>query len=279
MEIIFAGKRHSPGGNRYCHASTGNIIVAIAGFILLASMVMGFTSHEYQEKQPPIRIMMLGDSITHGTRHRDSYRYYLWKSLVDADIIFDFVGSLSENHGGNPEWADYKGRAFDPDHEGHQAWRAENILRGVSSQRTNNLNVWLEEYTPDIALIHLGTNDIFLGQSHESTVEELDQIIRILRADNPYVVILLAQLIPSNLRGTVMPIEDLNMRINGIAEEMSQPGSPVLLVNHYTGFSIETDTYDGVHPNKRGAEKMAARWFEALKPVIAERFPMHIPSA
>ena len=279
MEEKVVNEKRLPNRKDNRRLPLGSVRVAFAGIILLASIGMGFARPESPREQTPLRIMMLGDSITQGAYYNDSYRYYLWKALVDADIEFDFVGSLSANYGGNPNWVAYKGQTFDPDHEGHWGWCAENILRGIKGQRKNNLKNWLDEYTPDIVLIHIGTNDIYRSQSHKSTVKDLNGMIKILRADNPNVVILLAQLIPLNRDGIVVPIGDLNKRISSFAAEMSEPGSPVFAVNQYTGFSVAADTYDGIHPNKNGEEKMAARWFEALQTVIVERFPNHIPSA
>ena len=41
------------------------------------------------------------------------------------------------------------------------------------------------------------------------------------------------------------------------------------MVDQATGFDWKTDTVDDhVHPNAAGAAKMAARWLEALMPVV-----------
>jgi lysophospholipase L1-like esterase len=252
---------------------------AIVGMFLLASVGVGCPTAGSTKAQDPIRIMLLGDSITQGAYYGDGYRYYLWKALVDADIKFDFVGSQSQELRGNPNGATHKGHTFDADHEGHSGWSADDILRGKRGQRKNNLKNWLEEYTPDIVLIHVGTNDVYRRQSHKSTAEEIESMIEILRADNPDVVILLAQLIPSKASGVILPIEGLNKTISELARQIDEPGSPVITVNQYTGFSTEDDAYDGIHPNRKGEEKMAAKWFEVLQPVIGERFPDHISSA
>jgi len=46
----------------------------------------------------------------------------------------------------------------------------------------------------------------------------------------------------------------------------------VIAVNQSDGFDWKTDTIaDKVHPNNHGAEKMATRWFEALKPLLQKR--------
>jgi hypothetical protein len=46
----------------------------------------------------------------------------------------------------------------------------------------------------------------------------------------------------------------------------------VIPVDQTRGFEAETDTIDDkVHPNTTGAKKMAARWFEALEPLLKSK--------
>lgn len=204
-----------------------------------------------------LRILPLGDSITHGSRRLKSYRYALWIKLTDAGMRFDFVGSMKTNFRGNPAWPTHRGRSFDPDHEGHWGWKADQILKALPH--------WLNRYTPDVVLLHLGTNDAVRGESTESTVRELRMIIRTLRRDNPKVIVLLAELIPVDDRVN-RRIQELNEAIRALAADMNTTGSPVAAVNHHSGFDPKTDlSRDRIHPNARGEEKMARRWFAALK--------------
>jgi hypothetical protein len=223
----------------------------------------------------PLRILPLGDSITHSDRKNLSYRYALWMKLVDAGIDFDFVGSLDSNCGGSRTWPAYKGRSFDPEHEGHWGWRVDQILDGVSDEGSGNLSEWLRAYTPDVVLMHLGTNDALQLQSASSTVNELRRIIEVLRADNPSVIIFVARLIPTNGANANSLINQLNVRIDRIATEASTEASPVIVVDQNSGFDVRADTYDSIHPNKSGEEKMAARWFSALKGILDDRFVNH----
>jgi uncharacterized repeat protein (TIGR01451 family) len=135
-----------------------------------------------QSSRSTVRILLLGDSITRGTNTYPSYRHPLWIKLVGSGRDFDFVGSQNSIGDGNPVFPDYKGQSFDSDHEGHSGWRADEIVAGLPK--------WLESYTPDIVLLHIGTNDVFDDQSTQSTVNEIMQIIDVLRADNPSVKIL-----------------------------------------------------------------------------------------
>lgn len=214
----------------------------------------------------PLRILPLGDSITHADANHLGYRYRLWVKLVDAGIDFDLIGSLRSNHLGNPQWPLYKGRLFDRDHEGHWGWRADEILSGPAGQEKDKLSEWLKGYTPDIVLIHLGTNDILRHQKVAETVDELKQIMVVLRADNPRVIILLAKLIPTRAAPINAWIEKLNARIVQMSASASTDQSPVIIVDQYSGFEAQDiDASDWLHPTPSGEEKMAAKWFEAIQ--------------
>jgi hypothetical protein len=218
-----------------------------------------------QSEGVPLRIMPLGDPITQADDSHLSYRYYLWILLTDAGVNFDFVGSMNGNYRGDPEWPIHKGRSFDSDHEGHWGWSAGQILDGFPQSPDENLSGWLKGYTPDIALVHLGTNDVLRFESAADTIDELKQIIGTLRDDNPSVIILLAKLIPVPEGLVSRHMDDLNDRIEDIGAEMSGPISPVIIVDQTAGFDSDVDLYDGLHPNESGERKMAAKWFEALQ--------------
>ena len=201
-----------------------------------------------------IRVMLLGDSITQANTEHDSYRRPLWQKLNEAGFNnIDFVGSLQENQGGpnpNPD--------FDLDHEGHWGWRTDEIL--------NQLDGWVASARPDAALIHLGTNDILQGQSADSTIDELGEVIDVFRANNPNIVIFLAQIIPAKRNDDER--EKLNQQIPILAAEKSQVDSPIVVVDQSSGFNLRDDTYDSVHPNSRGENKFANQWLASFDEIF-----------
>lgn len=201
-----------------------------------------------------IKIMPLGDSITSMYTDHDSYRRPLWFMLQNSGFNVDFVGSQNLNKGGPPPHPD-----FDMDHEGHSGWRTDEILVTVGG--------WARTYQPDLALIHLGSNDVFQYQSNSSTIAELGRVIDTLRTANPNIKILLAQIIPSIYEANA--IVDLNQRMPNLAATKTTPQSPVIVVDQWTGFSVSQDMYDGVHPNDGGDQKMATNWYTALAGVLS----------
>jgi lysophospholipase L1-like esterase len=63
-------------------------------------------------------------------------------------------------------------------------------------------------------------------------------------------------------------IDELNERMDGIAEGMSNMISPVIVVDINSEINIHKDMYDGLHPSQSGEQKMAEKWFEAIKSIF-----------
>lgn len=240
------------------------IIINLLLLLSLSSPIIGCSTASKK-----IKILPLGDSITCASKYKVSYRYPLWKHFVDAGKEVEFVGSQKlEGNYGRIAWPKYKGLTFPPVNEAHAGWRTDQILEGLPDG-TKGLSTWLSGYQVDIALIHLGTNDLYQRQTPESTRDELEQIIIQLRNHNPHIKVLLASLLPMGKGATHVP--QLNQLIIQLVSKLNQDDSPVVNVDMYSGFSIDSDLQkDKIHPNVRGEEKMAKRWFDALKPLLYE---------
>ena len=204
------------------------------------------------------KIMPLGDSITASSVGLPSYRYFLWHLAVNKGYRVNFVGSLRGVLRGPPANAD-----FDMDHEGHGGFSADQLLPGI--------NQWATAASPDIVLLHIGHNDLHEGQSVTSTVEDIGSIIDKLRAVNPKIRILLAQLIASS-DPSHKGIPALNAQLPALVAAKNSVKSPIVLVDQFTGFDPTTMTTEGVHPNAIGESRMADRWFEKLAPML-DAFP------
>ncbi|MBC6608918.1 cellulose-binding protein [Hymenobacter sp. BT188] len=226
-------------------------------FLLLLGLLLAFwimaSSYLNQDR---VSIMPLGDSITHGNRHYASYRRPLWQKLQQAHYPVNFVGGRLLNKGGLGPHLD-----FDLHHQGQWGWTTPMLL--AESRQ------WAQDQRPDIVLLHAGTNDCFGDKPVTEIRDNLGAIIDSLRAGNPRVKVLLAQLIPA-----APPNERINPRIRALnallpalAAKKTRAQSPVVIVDQHTGFSQiqNQDLHDGLHPNARGEEKLAARWFQALQ--------------
>lgn len=209
-----------------------------------------------------VLLLPLGDSITHGGAGDGgvvypTYRGWLYQELMGLGYDVDFVGSLDQ-----PDI----GASLDPDNEGHSGYTTGDVLA--------ELPLWLGEYPPPgIALVHLGTNDVIRGVPPAETVRNIASIITVLRERNPSITILVAQIIPTSVGSTNAEIETLNGQMAGLAA-FSTPQSPILVVDHYTGYDGVADNQrGGVHPGLTGEWKMTSAWQRALIPVVRATMP------
>ncbi len=224
-------------------------------FSTLVVAVMWAGTTPVQAQAVPVRIMPTGDSITEGAAGDATYRYFLWHLLVNAGYNVDLVGSMTGVSSGAPKYP-----GFDQHHEGHSGWAADRI--------NNQAKNWAVASGAEIVLLHAGTNDLDRGQTVASTITDLTNIINKLRAANSEMVILLAQIIP--IAGLEAQVQQLNQSIAALASQLTTAASPVVAVNHYSGFSVSNDLKaDGIHPTESGFQKMAAAWYAALVPFLS----------
>lgn len=200
---------------------------------------------------PVWRIMPVGDSITEGGSTFSTYRVPLQKKLADAGYRVEFTGSRQSPSPAGPLR-----------HEGYGGKNAE-FLATVAGKS-------FKEHPADIVLIHAGHNHFIEEKPVAGIVAATETMIRSFRETNPKVIVLVAQVIPSGKLPKYSYIPDLNEALAKMATRLTTPQQPVVIVNLADGFDWQTDTIaDHVHPNAQGAEKMAARWFEALKRILA----------
>ncbi len=212
----------------------------------------------------PLRILCIGDSITQGgKKDRDewTYRLPLQEILREAGVSFDFIGSRQQGLQAEAKWPAVKGQSFDPDHEGYYGAKTASVR--------DKLKLTLPALAvPDIALIHLGTNDQKSDDHVATIVKPLEDIVAMLRAKNPKVRVFIGHL--SFNGGAALEIRPL---VEDMAHRLSTADSPVLTVHHYRDWKENpktegSDTFDWAHPNPQGQRKMAAAWFAAMKPLL-----------
>ena len=221
-------------------------------FFLLIFGVISIGLHTSVSWAKVYRISSLGDSITASRQGYASYRYYLWKLITGYNI--DFVGTKAGVSVGEPLYP-----YFDQAHEGHGGYYADDVLYEIDQ--------WINQTNPDVVLCHLGTNDLWSGESVSSTINEISQIIDRIRSVNPNVKILLAQIIPSDFIPTGI-VHYFNNEIALLAAQKNTQNSIVVAVDQWTGFNASTDTFDSVHPNDQGEQKIAWKFYTKLMEVL-----------
>ncbi|MEM9363064.1 MAG: GDSL-type esterase/lipase family protein [Bacteroidota bacterium] len=210
------------------------------------------------------KIMPLGASRVAGARPEyESYRFELWKLLVDSGTEFDFIGT--ENDGAN--YPDFNGLSFDRNHEGRGGINSSEIRSGI--------NEWLRESgAPDIVLFSSpGGNDDLTSITYEGVLENINAIVDAIQAINPNVTIVIEQAAPPMTREQTSEFlavyNQIIQDVVTIGERQSTPTSKVLTVDMATGFT-DAMLADDVHYNEAGAQFIANRYFEILQNLLSE---------
>jgi acyl-CoA thioesterase I len=207
-------------------------------------------------------IMPFGDSVTaRGGTPESSYRYWLYNDLVNAGFSFDFVGSQSGVSDPPPanDWPD-------EDYEGGDGLTTGSALSDWESDAVGR--------SPDIVLLDLGSNDFNPDEDLKTNLGQtrtnLDMIIQGFVDAKPQTIILLAIPTPwvPTSAGERKFMSGLGGAVAKAAQDERRAGANVILVNLRAGFSARGDTKDGSHPNVRGEQKIASRYFQALRRVL-----------
>jgi lysophospholipase L1-like esterase len=210
------------------------------------------------------KILPLGASRVEGARpDYESFRYELWKDLIDGGWTFDYIGTQSDN----ASYLTYSGNSFDIDHEGRGGWTSGQILSGLEG--------WLNETgSPDIVLFSSpGGNDALEELPYENAVQNINEIIDILQANNPNITIIIEQMAPG--RSDIMTpeltdyFEQLQQEVLSIASDQSTATSQVITVDMFTDFN-DNLLADDVHYNQAGAEFIATRYYNKLENILEE---------
>lgn len=229
-------------------SQTGNIAQTVPTSALRPTVMSG----------TPLKVMLIGDSVTEGETNHASYRFWLDRMLTSAGYNFDFVGSRNSAHNGAPlyQW-------FDGDHQSR--WGA--TLDEVSNYTTAYM---------DVAIIHIGHNDIRGGQSPVSMGNEVAAYIDKLRSINPNVKVILAKPIYNTSLGYISEMDNYaNVQIPSVAAAKSTSQSPVIVVDQRTGFDPNSQTYDAVHPNESGEKQLADRFYSAIGQLVGSAVIHH----
>ncbi|MGL1935039.1 MAG: hypothetical protein OCD01_08465 [Fibrobacterales bacterium] len=208
------------------------------------------------------KILPLGASRVEGDRPVfESFRYQLWKALIENNWTFDFIGTQTDR----ASYPSVNGNSFDGDHEGRSGWTSEQILNGLTG--------WLSQIdTPDIVLFSSpGGNDGILGLPYAETIANINSIIDVLQAGNQNVTIVIEQMAPG--QSYIMTLErsyyiiKLQQDVVTIAAEQSTALSQVITVNMYTDFT-DALLADYIHYNEAGATFIANRYYDVLEDVL-----------
>jgi hypothetical protein len=228
-----------------------------------------------------VRIMHLGDSITHGGCRDDNnpqcdlpvvtYRYHVWNQLMTSGYVnVDFIGSMytAIDNGGVYRYPD-----FDQDHEGHTGYKVYDM--GLDAE----IKTYINTYYPDIVLSYLANNDLAytkdpLPPGFDQPAEAIKNyklLIGRARAVKKKITFFIATLLPCQTESDYCNpgnVNKFNALLPAMAKEVSTTDSPVYIVDMNTGMTQQDLADKYPHPSTFGDFKMGQRWLEALKTVL-----------
>jgi lysophospholipase L1-like esterase len=156
---------------------------------------------------------------------------------------------------------------YDVDHEGHwgksSVWFAKNMSNLLSKE------------APDLAVIHMGTEDIVSSASGaepltDEIIGNIKKVIEVLRSKNENVKIVLAKIIP--VREKTDQVELLNIKISRLIGTLSTKLSPVVVADLASRFKVSENLLDsGILPTPKGAKIMAGVFAGAINDLLRDK--------
>lgn len=262
------------------------------------------------------KIALVGDSITQGGA-TPSYRYPLWKRLVDAGLEhgrdYTFVGSQAGFYAGGKQAAtpDHRGQKFPNVHEGHWGWRsswlagatplprgrhgAKNLGAGSVANWTGRARTFVTAdagavayagpvAVPDTVVLMIGINDLADGATAAQVTAHVRTIVGLYQAANPAVRVHVCSVLPVGAKhakaAAINPqVAALDDILTRQARGWSTRASRVGFVDLRPGFDATRMTYDSTHPNEDGEAVIAANLAGALGINAADDDAQPEPSA
>lgn len=150
---------------------------------LISAVTMAFTlvptiavAEEETTTKETLKIMPIGDSITHGYQSSGGYRKYFYHFLAD-DYDIDMVGPNCD-YPDTFTWMKEE-VAYDTDHCGYSGYAIQYMDETETRQgilETLQNDNMLQTYDPDIIMLQIGTNDI-LSAYNEGITDRLENLI------------------------------------------------------------------------------------------------------
>lgn len=211
----------------------------------------------------PVRIMLLGDSLT----AQMEARKMLYDQLTAEKCDFEFVGSQGFNQFPGDRHEGHGGFTIGPD-------------QSEPGNLFNNVDAWIPAAQPDVIMLLVGNNDYNgkAGVDPATAPERLSALIEKIATLAPRATILV---------GSVLKIAwvddyagELNRNMPRIVKAQQASGRNVQFVDLHEEIDLKKsaqppydgpdgDYVDGTHLNATGAQKLAAGWYAHLRPLLS----------
>lgn len=208
--------------------------------------------------------MPVGDSMTIGSAGEHTWRYRLWRHLCATyGGPFTLVGpreTLYDKVAEAPTSYAYADPDFPRAHLAGwgEGWQHMVPLIGDA----------VRAHRADVLLVSLGLIDLGFYTNAEQTAANVESFVAAARAADPRIRMVILPVTP-NIRAAsdeafAAQVDRFNTLLGKAVADLDQPRSPLLLASPPESYDIDTDTYDGTHPNASGEHRIAGAFAEAM---------------
>lgn len=281
------------------------IIAGITAVVTSASTfaVCGISSASaVNAKTDTVKIMSVGDSITHGYINGDNgYRKYFNYYLQQNGITnFDMVGP--NNSWTNSASYNWNGTSinYDPQHAGYSGYAIQSTGGRTGIQETIFNNTYsnngvsgnmLEAYDPDIIMLQIGTNDLLdcqLDGIGDRLEELVDLILPYVSGEGEMLYLASVPDIDVDVRydwlnsyswklgyvysenpeafsaAVQSAVDNYNITVRNLVAEKQAEGYNIGFTDINSVVDVKSGLDDGCHPNEDGYSCMGKLWAETL---------------
>ncbi|MFE9123472.1 GDSL-type esterase/lipase family protein [Streptomyces sp. NPDC007172] len=256
---------------------------------------------------PPLKVMVVGDSMTEGMEGDWTWRYRLWQWFKDQHVPVDFVGPYRGTKQPDPTGPPAPPRlqneppeppsvanppvsgayhqdiapGFDSDH--FAVWGRQ------AAQDKDLIGPMVAQYKPDLILFGIGFNDMgwFVSDAN-GTLSSMKTLVDRARGAKPDVKMAVGN-VPQRLfingrQDLVDKTNQYNALLKDAIPTWSTSASPVKLVDWEGSYSCKPEAcptgYDGLHPSLSGEYQIAYAYARTLNRDfgIGQSTPDHIPA-
>ncbi|KAH9237111.1 hypothetical protein K456DRAFT_1748240 [Colletotrichum gloeosporioides 23] len=239
------------------------------------------------ETKHPSKIMVVGDSMSHGRDGDFTWRYRLWEWLNEENLNFEFVGPCnstfkpSESQISSPSLLATE-QSNEESPEACKFMDNGGYADGVNFE-SQHFSVWGQQtgqcaeairqqvaaYEPDLLLVMLGFNDMGWGvRGPEDTIKVMKELLDNARSASPRLKFAVAS-VPQRtpMEGTkhlAKMVDTYNKYLEASIHDWDNRDSPVRLARIREIYDCFDGSYDGLHPNALGELQIARAFSQTL---------------
>ena len=251
------------------------------------------------------KIMVVGDSISHGMQDDWTWRYRAWNWLNHFGYKATFVGPYTGTHG-TPGVASSEPMA--PPLPGEEALNFQTDGRyspGVNSSFTGSghasywgrqatqvvplINDWVKQFQPDYLLILLGFNDLgWFVQGPDGLIGQMGALVENAREAKADVKLLVGNVVQrlfiDGRQDLVDNTNTYNAKLQAVIPDWFRWESPIAYVDVAAQYGCQPDScpdgYDGLHPDVLGEHHIAEAFCHKLADAFDfEAQPYQVPAS